>query len=168
MTTSSQLMYPFDIQQFHVKINDLLYNYLAGPEVGGINRIVPMPTGDESPLMNADGAPIGRIKPKSLAGRVAMVIISVFPNSVDATNLMALAKAPQKKTGDPMNGVTVEVYSDDYTAKSGTSGATITSMTVNHVVFAASPYNFDAGRKALVFQGIGWNLAYSTQEVKEA
>ena len=165
MTTSSQLVYPFDIQKFHVEINDVLYTHLAGPEVGGINRIIPMPTGDESPLMNVDGAPVGRIKPKPLTGRVAMVIISVFPNSEDATNLMALARAPRKGTSDPMNGVTVSIYSDDYIELGGTSGAAITSMSVEHVVFGVSPYNFDAGRKALVFQGIGWKLSYSTQPI---
>lgn len=163
MATSPQLTYPFDILLSTVTINDLEYDYLAGPDMGGINRIIPMPTGNEAPLTNARNVPVGRIKPRSLNGQIAMVMISVFPNSVDATNLMALANAPQTGVGTPMNGVSVDISTIE--DANGVSGSVVKSMSVQHVVFSASPYNFDAGRNAMVFQGIGWNLQFTTRDV---
>ena len=153
MAISPQLSVPFDIQKVVVKVAGEIIDHLAGPEIGGMNRIIPMPTGNEPPMLDARGDPVGRVMPRKLKGQVAMVMVSVMTNSPSAEKMMNRVNAPG---GDGM-GITVAIASED------SSGSAIETMSVDNVVFSCAPLDYDSGAQAMVFQGIGWNLSYTTR-----
>lgn len=153
MGTSPQLTQPFDILKISVTVGTDTLDHLAGAEMGGTNRIIPMPTGGEPPIMDATGWPVGRVKPLALAGQQAMVIVSVLANSPAAETMLGYVETH----GTDGNGVKVSIASEDG------SGSAIKSMSVEHVSFSCSPFDYDSGGQAMVFQGIGWNLQYTTR-----
>ena len=152
MTQSAALEKTFDILEIDFSIGGNLMAHLAGPDMNGINQISPMLLDQEMPFMDAWGTPIGRAKPRSLSNHVAMVIISVFANSPAAVTMMELV--------DQGKSVVAKIV-----AASGASGTNLSHLTVNNVVFAMAPLDFDFGKQAMVFKGIGWNVSYDDQAV---
>ena len=144
MTKSTQLTEPFDIYEVDFSVGGIPLMHLAGADMGGTNRIIPMPDGTEMPLMDARGTPIGRAKPKPSSDRLAMVMVSLYANSSYADTMMGLVIA-----GTP---VTAAITA---TADAGT---TLTNFSVGNVVFSFPPDDFDSGAQAMVFQGIGWDI----------
>ena len=154
MTRSDILDEPFDIYEVQFFVGTTSLMHLAGPDMKGINRIIPMPDGTETPLIDARGTPIGRAKAKPDSDRMAMVIISLYANSKYADKMMDLVLDPTNGGASP-HGVTAAI-----TAADG-SGVAIGSYKVDNVVFSYPPYNFDSGAEAMVFQGIGWGMTYA-------
>ena len=153
MARSTILSEPFNIYEVEFFIGTTSLMHLAGADMGGINRIIPMPDGTEMPHLDARGTPIGRAMAKPKNDRMAMIMISVFANSPHADTLMKLVLDPTSG-GDTPNGVSAEISAQDG------SGVAIGKYKVEHVVFSYPPYDFDSGSQAMVFQGIGWGMTY--------
>ena len=154
MARSDILEEPFDIYEVEFLIAGTSMMHLAGPDMNGINRIIPMPDGTETPLVDARGTPIGRAMAKDKKDRMAMIIISLYANSPYADTMMGLVLDPTNG-GQATHGVSAEISAQDG------SGVAIGSYKVDHVVFSYPPYNFDSGAQAMVFQGIGWGMTYT-------
>ena len=154
MTRSDILEEPFNIYEVNFLVNGDPLMHLAGPDMNGINRIIPMPDGTETPLIDARGTPIGRAMAKDNKDRMAMIIISLYANSPYADTMMGLVLDPTNGGAAP-HGVSAEINATDG------SGSAIGSYKVEHVVFSYPPYNYDSGAEAMVFQGIGWGMTYA-------
>ena len=144
MTASSTITKPFDIYEVDFLIAGDTMEHLAGADMAGINRIIPMPDGTEMPLLDARGTPIGRASPRPNADRMAMVMISVYSASDIAAILMGYVASGEEVSA------TIKATAD--------AGTAFSSFKVGHVVFSCPPYDFDSGSQAVVFQGIGWGI----------
>lgn len=143
---ADQLPNPFDIHQMSVTVNGSPIDHLAGPEMGGVNSISPVSTGTEMPLIDARGDPVGRVYPCRFVDTMAMVVVSVLANAPSAVTMLEEVDNP----GNGGDGVTVAIAS-------GVGGTVFSTVSADHVVFSAAPYDFDSGMQAMVFTGTGWN-----------